>query len=76
MGEDTIVAKLKGVESESFVFITLSSDFGAITRMSYPAVTEADLWAALHKMRLHDHEIKALTQHARVNPSETVRIGR
>ena len=91
MSEYTVVAKLKNKEPESFIFVTLSSDFGTITRtwcsavmeeilvtlssdfraitqILYPAVTESELWSALHKKGIADDEITALIESARANP--------
>ena len=68
VSDHVLVAKVKGAEKESFVFVTLRSDFSAIMRMSYPALTEDDLWATLHKMGMPDHEIKAAIEDARSHP--------
>jgi hypothetical protein len=68
MDERTLVAKVKNADKECFLFITLNADCSAITRMSYPALTEDDLWGALHKMGKPHDEIKALIETARDHP--------
>ena len=68
MEEHTLVAKVKGVEKESFIFVAVKSDFSAITRISCPALSEGDIWAALHKQGMPDHEIKSWIAAARKNP--------
>lgn len=67
MEELTLVAKVKGLEPEGFVFITVTS--GAITRLSYPALSEADLKAALHKQGISDDEIRLRIETARKHPA-------
>jgi hypothetical protein len=68
MAERTLVAKVKGSEPESFIFVTVKDNFSGITRMSYPALSADDLWAALHKQGMPEEEIKVMIEQARKNP--------
>lgn len=64
----TFVVKIRGTEPEGFVFITLNADLSGVARISYPALNEKDLWAALHKNGIPDGDIESLIYNARNRP--------
>jgi len=67
--EQTHVVKVKDRDPEGFVFLTMDHQTFRITRMSYPAMNEGELWASLHKMGTSDLEITRLIEFARQNPA-------
>lgn len=67
MAEHTFVAKIKGAESEQFIFVTLAEDFSTVARTSKP-LSEDDLRAELLEAGMPDGEISSHIEHARKYP--------
>jgi hypothetical protein len=67
--EQVYVIKVRDREPEVFMMIAIES--GHPTRMSYPALSEAEMWARLHKMGIPDDEIKSLLANSRNNQNQT-----
>jgi hypothetical protein len=66
--EQTHVVKVKDRDPEQFVFLVIDHQTFRVTRMSYPAMNEDELWASLHKMGTPDDDISFLIESARQNP--------
>ena len=62
------LAKVKGVEPEQFVYITMAVDFTAIKRMS-GTLSEADVWLELRKSGMADTEIRSRIEATRLHPA-------
>jgi flagellar biosynthesis/type III secretory pathway ATPase len=68
MADDhSFLTTIKGVQAETFVLVTFTSDHSSLTRMS-GEMTEHEVWAYFHKQRMTDVEITSHIEHARRNP--------
>jgi hypothetical protein len=61
------VGKVKGLEPEQFIFITVAGDFCTIKRTSN-AMSGDELRTALSKVGMPDWEISSHIEHARKHP--------
>ena len=64
-----LVGKVKDSDPEQFVGVSVNDGFSRITRL-YGPMSEADIWAALHKQGVSDQELSEYLENARTSPFE------
>jgi hypothetical protein len=64
----TFIAKIKDLEAEQFLLLTVAEDYSAITHTAEP-MSEGELRGKLHNSGMPELEIRSHIEHARKHPA-------